>query len=256
MYKRNFIDEVILRVDFNQPLQDLTTEKLKEFQLQFKIESEIKEDIIQQFEFKLEKSKDPNVNFKTIGRRGTFSLEGGINKLILENIALSLSTSKYKEFKSFEEIFLQGFEIFNEIFGISEYKRIGLRFINRIKLDELQIFENLSEYINQEYFINYNNITPTEPLFEKITLRRNINNLILSDGEYIIQVNMGVWNNNFPGKIVENELIIDLDCYVQNLILEKEEVIKRLPKMSDLNTSYFNFLITDKLKTFMSKNDE
>lgn len=226
MYKTNFIKEVILRIDYNTPISDLQSDALKRLRSMSIFQgSEFNEEIIKGIELKFEQ-EEQSFRMSTIGMRGTYSLDDGIHIFRIDNQAFSLTASKYTGFDSLFSIFRSGFNAFQEVFAVEEYKRIGLRFINRIEIDQLAGITSWKKYINPYLIPNYKHITLPENGF---TLRRNINDIFLGNGEHFLRYRIGIWNKDFPSKIIDKEFIVDIDCYIDNLIMTVEDVLKRPP---------------------------
>ncbi len=250
MYKTNFIKEVILRIDYNTPISDLQSDALKRLKsMSIYQSSEFKEEIIKSLELKFEQ-EEQSFRMRTEGVRGTYSLDDGIHIFRIDNQAFSLNASKYTEFDTFFEIFRSGFNAFQEVFNVEEYKRIGLRFINRIEIDQLAGITSWKEYINPHLIPNYEHITLPENGF---TLRRNMNDIILGNGEYFLRYRTGLWNKEFPSKIIDKEFIIDIDCYIDNVVLGRDDILNRPPFMSDITCNSFKFIATPELISLMEK---
>lgn len=244
MYKRNFITEVILRVDFETPLTKLTSDQLKQLRsLDILQQSEFKEEEVKELELKFE-PEEQSFRLSTIGRRGKYSLKNGIGTFILDNKAFLLEANKYERFDAFFNTFKRGYRALQDVLDIKQFKRIGLRFINRIEVDELDSITAWTMYINPDLIADYAKIAPTEGDF---SLRRNMNDMFLSDGEYLVHYRIGIWNKDFPSKITNKEFIVDIDCHIDNVVLESEDILNRPPLMSQITFDTFNFIVTDEL---------
>ncbi len=250
MYKTNFIKEVILRIDYNTPISDLQSDSLKRLRSMSIFQgSEFNEEIIKGIELKFEQ-EEQSFRMSTVGMRGTYSLDDGIHIFRIDNQAFSLTASKYTRFDSLFSIFRSGFNAFQEVFAVEEYKRIGLRFINRIEIDQLAGITSWKEYINPHLIPNYEHITLPENGF---TLRRNMNDIFLGNGEYFLRYRIGIWNKEFPSKIIDDEFIIDIDCYIDNIVLDRDDILNRPPLMSDTTFNSFKFIGTPELISLMEK---
>ena len=82
---------------------------------------------------------------------------------------------------------------------VREYKRIGLRFINRIEEPSIDNISSWSQYINQNLIPNYECITLPDSDF---SLRRNLIDIVFGDGEHFLRYRVGIWNKDFPSKII------------------------------------------------------
>lgn len=248
MYKKNYIKEVILKVDFNTKLQQLGTDILKEIKNKLPFEDiELKESTLKKLEV-LVSEKDQNVNFSTVGQKGIYRFQNNKSKFILDVESFSITTSEYQKFDLFFDNFKKGFNALQQILEIKEFNRIGLRFVNIIKLDNIEKNSNWQEYINPNFIPNYDEIKFENTNF---SLRRNMNRFVFGDGEYFVQFHIGLWNKNFPSKITDKEFIIDIDCYIDNVVLDVNDIKDKPPLMSDITYNSFKFLITPKFEEIL-----
>jgi len=226
MYKQNFIKEVVLEIKFNSPITDLKSTALMRFKngLKFK-DVEFKEETIRRFELDV-KDGSQSFDISTVGKKATFRFDGGINKFVLDNGGFLLAVKKYENFKKFFDIFKLGFIVFTQNFAIKEFKRVGLRYINRIQIDKIKKISEWSKFINSSF---------------------------IGDGEYFVNIHAGIWNNNFPSKIIDKNFIIDIDCYVDNLILSNNDIQHRPKKMNIITFNCFESLVTSKFKEILGE---
>jgi len=242
MYKRNFITEVILRVDFETPLTKLTSDQLKQLKsLDILQQSEFKEDEVKELELKFE-PEEQSFRLSTVGRRGRYVLNDGVSTFILDNQAFLLTADKYERFDPFFDTFRRGYRPLQDVLAVEKFKRIGLRFINRIEVANLAGITAWRQYVNPDLIPEYASIALPD-----FNLRRNMNDIFLSDGEYLVRYRIGIWNKDFPSKITNNEFIVDIDCYIDNVVLESADILNRPPLMSQITFDTFNFIVTDEL---------
>lgn len=249
IYKKNFLREVICRADFTNPSLNINPDSLLLFKDKLGIpDVELKQNEIKSVELKLS-ANDPAFDIKTVGRSGTFSLNGGIEKIIIDPMSISLTVNSYTDFKTFYDLFTKAFNTLLDVAEIKEFKRLGLRYINVFNnLPDINTLADWAKYLDKSFISFYANIVMPDQSF---SLRRNMNNIIFSNGDYILSTNIGVWNENFPGKIINQEFVLDLDCYIDNFILDSDEIIKRPIIMNSVNTNFFNKIITNELKKIM-----
>jgi len=248
MYKQNFIKEVVLEIKFNSPITDLKSTALMRFKngLKFK-DVEFKEETIRRFELDV-KDGSQSFDISTVGKKATFHFNRGINKFVLDNGGFLLAVNKYENFKKFFDMFKLGFIVLKQNFAIKEFKRVGLRYINRIHIDEIKKISDWSKFINSSFIPNYKRTIINDT---NLTTRRNINTFVFGDGEYFVNINAGIWNNNFPSKIIDKKFIIDIDCYIDNLILSDKDIQHRPKKMNFITFNCFESLVTSKFKEIL-----
>ena len=71
-----------------------------------------------------------------------FISESGNEKVNLTCNFLSLSTKKYESWDTFKDTFKWVLDIFNDVYKINNYNRIGLRYVNAFSKSELGIAED------------------------------------------------------------------------------------------------------------------
>jgi uncharacterized protein (TIGR04255 family) len=251
IFAKNYLTEVILRVDFNN-LISLTTEMIKDLHNALPFEKkEYKENTVKGYELKFGDESEP-LKITQKGKSGTFTINDPPTpiKFIIDHEKFALTSSKYERFDSFYEYFKKGFETFLRIQRVTEFKRIGLRYVNVFSLGD-EIIKEISgwkEFINSAYIPNYQDIKVEETEF---TLRRNMTSFILGDGEMFVNIQLGIWNNSFPGKIVDKEFVLDIDCFIDNRILTDSEVLEVVKSMNKKAYFVFYSLTTPRLRSLM-----
>jgi uncharacterized protein (TIGR04255 family) len=253
VFPHNFLNEVILQVNFNNPVR-LTSEMIRTFHesLPFK-KKEYQERDIKGVEIKFEKDNE-SLNMTRIGKSGIFQINDYDHtvKFILDHEKFLFSTSKYEHFSLFFEDFKKGFQAFQGTNKVTEYKRLGLRYINIISLAEEEI-KNISdwrEFIKSAYIPDYPGVNILET---ELTLRRNMNRFVLGDGEVFMNINLGLWNNSFPGKITDREFVLDIDCYIDNKILSENDILEMTSGMNEKAFKCFISMTTERLQGRMEK---
>jgi uncharacterized protein (TIGR04255 family) len=248
IFPRNLLKSVVLQVSFNNPIT-VTGETVKKLFDSLPYEKkEYKEETVKKYEFKVDKGNE-SLNISQLGKSGIYLVHDFDyeNKFILDPEKFTLSVSKYERFKSFFENFLKGFDALQTVNKVVEYKRIGLRYINVFSLEDEDIkgIADWKEFINPAFIPNYASINVQET---ELSLRRNMNRFYFGDGDAFINVYLGLWNNGFPGKITEKEFILDLDCYVDNKIMNDKDIQEIPLALNEKAYKCFVSLITNKLQ--------
>lgn len=245
MYKTNFIKEVVVRLDFPAVLP-LKKVHLRKFRDSLKISDlEYKEEVTNSFILNF--GNPQKTKLKSEGLKGSFLINNGEKNFYLESTAFSYNTFKYEKKELLFDDLENGLKSLENTFKDLNVKRIGLRIVNQLKLDSIKKLSDWRNFINNDYISNYGESLPSG--YENFIIRRKWNTVWLSDGIYFLKVNVGIWNDNFPGTIKDKgEFIIDLDCYIDNLILDINEVRKHLPIMCDTIYRFFDYIILEKLK--------
>lgn len=248
-YKTNFIKKVILRIDFNNPIESIDEEFFGKFKSSLsknydELDFHTKEarELTANFS-----DADQSFSFKTLGKIGIYSIPEENIKFDISNSYFLLETNKYIKFDDFYNHFKFGINELKQLVEIEHLKRIGLRFINLIKDDSIQNVIEWNKYINEDFIPNFNSIYNIN---DRFNLRRGMNEYIYSDGDYRLRLYYGLWNNDFPGKITNNEFVLDIDCSL-NMLVSGDEVLEEPKKMRDHTYDFFSTIITDNLKEKM-----
>ena len=233
---RNFLTNVVVRVDFPNPLQtdslppDLTKVILKSFPI-----SEPKKMIHVEGKFKLEPHK--KMEFEA-GEEITEWNYWGINRekrLVINKDFLSITYIKW--YKSFDDLKSEFLTIVNKLFEVFkdiQINRLGLRYINEINLEE-------TDPLNWKKYLDNNLLSIFNIAEDKETIARGFNNLALNYGNMILNFNYGMHNPDFPATIRKKIFILDYDAYYTSL----QEFI-------DIEPNLINF--HDKIKKLYEKN--
>lgn len=251
IFPKNYLTEIILRADFNSPII-LDSKTIKELHklLPFK-KKEYKEDTVKGYEIKIDKGNE-TFHITHVGKSGTFTINDQPipTKITVDHEKFLVTSAKYERFTSFNEVFLKGFDTFQKIRKVVEFKRIGMRFINIISLGDKVVKEisEWKEFINPAFVPNYKLIKIEESEFQ---LRRNMNSFVFGDGEMFANVQIGIWNNSYPGKIVDREFVLDIDCFIDNRILSDSEIIEVVKGLNEKAYKIFYSLTTPRLKKMM-----
>jgi len=243
-YNRNFLTDVIFRLDFTVP-SDYNKENLKEFQQSMKnifpILQEMKGVVIghKVKEGNLESERGEDfVKWNLFNRKKT-------RLVSLEPDNISLEFKEYENFDEFLEVITQAIEKIYSLFPSISSTRLGLRYINHIKLDNEDIF-------NWENFINESLLSPIKFVEDKNIICRHINSIELNKESYRIKFQSGMPNSVYPNKIVRKEFILDYDCFTfENM--NKEEIITKVREFHECIKDMFEKSIKEELRTIMSE---
>ncbi|CAG0986986.1 MAG: hypothetical protein MPEBLZ_02889 [Candidatus Methanoperedens nitroreducens] len=247
-YKKNFLTNVIVRVDFPNPLKtdtlppDFTKVILKSFPI-----SEPKKLVQMVGTFKVEPKKKLEVE---TGEEMTEWNYYGVNRekrLVIQKDILSISYLKsYKGFEDLKSEFLNIIEKLFEVFKDIQINRLGLRYINEINLDETDSF-NWKKYLNSN-LLSIFNITENKDI-----IARGLNNLILNYGNMILNFHYGMHNPDFPAAIRKKIFVLDYDAYYTGLY-ELKDIESNLLTFHEEIEKLFENNIEDGLREVMYGN--
>ncbi|MFA5803339.1 MAG: TIGR04255 family protein [Melioribacteraceae bacterium] len=253
MYKKNFINRVILRLDFAVPFRTTPDflNKVKTTLTSDLTNIELKIDYIKSIEANISEPT-PTLKIETQGVKGTFNFDTQKERFIIEPNALILESSEYTSFKNFFDKFKIIFRAFDSLTNVEDYNRVGLRFVNIFRDLGIKNIQEWDKFIHKDYIPNYRNISFLENNFQ---VRRNTNDFYWGNGNYLLHLKNGIWNSQFPSIITEQEFIVDLDCYLRSII-SKEQILSKPEEMDHIAYQFFDSIITDELKTILGTSNE
>lgn len=204
-YKKNFLDKVILRVDFEEvPLINIS-KFIASVKAQFP-----------KSERKLGYENEVTISFKGGDEPQQIRREITIWKLNNKNdskrieIASRWITLEYDSYTDSNELLKDAREVvdtFIEDFEIKVANRVGLRYVNLLKLNELNATD-WSKYLNKKLLgmIDFS-------LENKMKISRTTGQIVQHDETRDLTFNFGLWNSDYPNVVTRKEFVLDYDCY-------------------------------------------
>ncbi|MDA3941544.1 MAG: TIGR04255 family protein [Spirochaetia bacterium] len=203
-YQNNFIKNVIFRVDF-APILSINDN----------LDSKFQESIRSLFP-KLEVQASHQVSTKFENGKST-SKTDSFNQFVLKNDNNSKKLTISSQFIILEVMDFQGFEEFksrvniiitnfNDIYKPISIIRLGLRYINEIKIEEGSPFE-WDGYINGDLI----SILNSELILKEET-SRIMSQIIYKKEDFNLTFSYGLANSEHPNPISRKEYILDYDC--------------------------------------------
>ncbi len=245
-YQKNFLREVIARIDFLNPLPGmdlalpapLTEEAIRAFpipephdvlshEVQFGPEGVTKasEERIKEWHFH--------------GKERTKTLTIGRQVVLVRH-------KMYQTYDPIKAEFVRILEQIDNLFPNIQAARIGLRYINQIELTEGNPTD-WSAYIAPELLSLFR--FPSD--VDQAALSRILHNLELSYDTFNLRCRFGMHNPDYPARIKRKIFILDLDSYVQSVV-EVKEISRLLDEFHSTIQRYFEQSITDNLRRIMN----
>lgn len=214
-YPINFITKVIIRIEY-QPILKLKQEEPVDFIERMRDQFpryERKESI----DISIKPGEAPIVSKSPVWE---FINKEKTEHISLNYQAITLIFDKYVSYELFFSKIELVYNAFNSIYRPSIIKKIGLRFINEIKLTGIPL--------DWEGIINNNlwcfiNALPEFPT----SLTRAMSQMHLTIEDHSMVFQFGIHNSEYPNKITQKEFILDYDC-VSREENEPEGVINKL----------------------------
>lgn len=202
-YKKNFLTKVIFRIDFEQAKLGqlkLSTEKFKkEFPIN---EEERGEEGMVNFDFATKAIKQTSssiISWNLFNKNRTKKIKIHPRFLFIEYLKYKNSTELLKDINLISGL-IKDFEI-------KTINRLGLRYINEIKLENKD-FLNWNNYINDHLLGSLKFVTD-----KKKSIARVMGQIVVKEENNNINFNYGIWNSNYPNEVNEKIFILDFDGY-------------------------------------------
>lgn len=242
-YDKNFLTNVIVRVDFPNPIKiheslppDLSKTILELFPI-----SESKKMIGRTLKFT---GENVEIEGDEKSTEWNFFGKNREKQLVMTPIFLYIKYNKYESYNSLNSDFISVIEKIFEVFPDIQITRLGLRYINEISLLDQNDPLNWTECLNEKL------LSPFEVAEDKSAIARCINNLVLNQGDMILNFRYGMHNPDMPAQIKKKLFILDYDAYNMNL-QDVSEIRDDLEKFHTIIVNLFESHIKDRLRTIM-----
>jgi uncharacterized protein (TIGR04255 family) len=219
-YRRNFLRHVVLRLDY-APLAALHGEKQPAFSAEIHDAFPyVQPNQIMQFQFAI--GAGPPVGQQSKGWQWLHTnVEGDGNRRIVglapDHLSLdSVGQGTYTNFAEFYATFTAIYDKFMAAYGVAEYTRIGLRFINEITIQE-------GEPLDWDGLLAADLVAGVKPQFAReLRMTRSMHQVTALKDDITCLVNYGLNNPDFPNPIARRQFVLDLDAYVSGGIPANE----------------------------------
>jgi len=244
-YRKNFLKEVIVRVDLLSPLPGVDVSlppPIAEIAVRDFPIPEPREAVQRQVKF------GPEGVASTEERIKEFQFHG-IDRTKTFTIGRQVALVQYKTYQSYELVkgeFVRILDKVAEVFEGVRSSRVGFRYINNIEIAE-QNPTNWSAYIAPQ-LLSLFEFPPEE---DRAALSRVFHNLELSLDSFNLTYRLGMHNPDYPARIRQKVFVLDLDAYTQSSVNIKD-VGHLLDDFHGAIQRYFERSITDNLRRVMN----
>lgn len=241
-YKSHFLDQVIIRMDFPAPLNGLAKSlphNIKTTAISLFPMPEPRKFIAKELQISKQSTKEEVKE----GTEWTFHSNDRGKTLTITYDNLNIAYKKFESFSVLKNDFINILEtIFVEYPGLQS-SRLGLRYINEIKLPENNVFD-WHEYLDD------NLLTMIKVPKETNNIARAFNDLVLNYEGIILRFRYGMFNPDFPALIRKKIFILDYDAYYQGP-QDLEEIKRSVDTFHEKIEAFFESSIKDKLRELM-----
>lgn len=244
-YRKNFLSQVVLRLDFLQvpgiagerrpELANLLSEQFPQVtplqlaQIQFSIGPE-----------------QSAIDRKLTGYRWRMSSSDG-NKLVdltSDYISLTNLNRSFTNFDNFHAEFVRVYDLFEDQYKVPEFTRVGLRYINEVEIGE-------GSALNWKGLLSNEVIQATFTTIPKeFKLSRAMHHFVASKDDVTLVTNFGLYNQDFPAPVVRKQFVLDFDCYITGVVAN-DAMLNRINELNKICEVSFETSIDNKLRELM-----
>jgi uncharacterized protein (TIGR04255 family) len=251
-YKNNFLDTVIVEIRYEDvslaPLDKFKTELNELYPIQKQENA---------FEGVINFDAEKGVVEQSRSDKVIWSLmpQDNSNKIIrISKNALSVeyNNRSYTNSEELVEDVDKIIEKFIDEFKVSIINRVGLRYANRIPISFNDEKEKIDNLITDELIASYRFAGQTA----ESTIARSMTQQMLKFEDCDMTFIHGVWNNDFPNRIVKEDFILDFDCFTQLPVATSEiNIMSTLTSFNGYIEGLFERSIKQKVRDWMELND-
>ncbi len=243
-YKKDFLDQVLARVDFASSLSLNSTGPPKKVMSVLKnsfpiLEHRIKED-------QYIKVTPNHIKPQIDGAHEWLFFSKNRERII--NITNDFMYLEFKKYESYEGLCKHFISVTDALFDSIDnlqIKRLGLRYIDKITIQDKKGPTQWEDYLDEKLLSCFS--LTDNPNY----ISRAFNVLEFKyDDDMNLRFQYGMPNPDYPAAIKRKEFILDHDAYC-TLLLEKNELQKKLDRFHDIIIESFESVITDILRKKM-----
>jgi len=243
-YKKNYLAKVAFRLDFTE---NCIIDSLDNYYDVIKDRFPIKEEKegmtgLLQLNFKSGDVKNESEKMTS----WLFSNDEKTKRIEVNSKFLYLEYDKYTDKKELFEDIKNVVQVFIKQHEVKHFNRIGLRFINEIKLSENEQLD-WTNYINDNLI---SNITFVKENNKK--LARALGLLVFKEEMGNVNFNYGMWNSEYPNEINRKEFILDYDCF-SRLGITDEEIYDLAEHFHGYIEDLFEVSIKEKFRNLLNQ---
>ena len=260
MYKKNFLTDVIVRIDFANPELSIKNElnpNVSEFCLKaYPIKEMVvnqKNDVIITKDINNPQEIKTTVNKEEI-REWHFFEKNRKKEITIAYNCLIISIKEYVSFQELKNEFIGIMNVLCLNYKNIKINRVGLRYINQIDL------ENVDESIDSwaDFWKKYINSALVSGLsFDGASkyLSRYLNLIEMNHDAYMVRLQYGIYNVDYPAKNKKLSFLLDTDVFAIGLY-DYNEINDMIVSFHEKAKDIFEKAITDQLKCFMENRND
>lgn len=248
LYKRNFLSQVIARIDFATPMSELRTGAppvvLKALRTRFPI-AEQKQETANRWVVGPTSIEHRDVEiFKWY-----YHAKDRSRHVYIGQDAMYVNYLRYDRFEELKKDFAVVTDALYAQYDYLQVKRLGLRYVDNITLPNEKRPTEWSKYIQPDLLGSFNLVD------DPATLSRSFHIVEFNYGaEMRMRFQYGMPNEDYPAPIRKKTFVLDYDAYCE-LLISQQEMHHYLKLFHDKIKVSFEQVITDALRKLMGPID-
>jgi uncharacterized protein (TIGR04255 family) len=248
-YKKNPLNQVIVKVDFLAPLLGFETGIPPKLATLLANRFPIEDPGAESVDFMVAVDKE-GVQASTHVKSHVYKYFGKEREkeLSLSNKFLTIVQRKYGTYEAFAEDFFTVYKNLLEFFPDVQTSRFGLRYINILEMDEAAKPLKWKELINRD-------LIASAKFFQRDGYTRQVTRLFhvaeLKFGDIDLRFQFGEPNPDFPAVMKKAQFVLDLDAYTQ-IAHTPENSFQYMEKAHMRIQELFEDSITEKLRSWLN----
>lgn len=252
-YRNNFITQVLIRADFVRgsfPLEAYPGEELLALCADYPVRQSLNRN---KNEVRIQKTpQGPVKDTRSYSfPEHNFWTEDKSRRIAISREYAFLEWKRYEDFGSMRDDFIEIMETIAARHPGLRIARLGMRYINEIKLPGVEYGPGLGAEFWKDY-VNELLLGGLRFAANDGALARQMNSIELNYGTDRATVKYGVFNTEYPKPNRRREFILDIDTFCQQILLP-EALPGHLEAFHQAACSVFETAITDKLRAVMNK---
>ena len=251
IYKKNYISNFLIRLDLDTKLDEGNYDKIlklltSDYPINEKIDIQNRNIIIN----KDSDTPEPVLSEPEIKVRNILYNSERNERITINSDSILYETLKYTSYSKVKPILEKIILSLKDDYGIKNFNRIGLRYVNLIKKpakEKKDIFD-WAGYINSNLLFS-NDFIKNENILQQL---QTIEFKLDTDNDLLCRLQYGIPNRNMPADLMEKIFLIDIDGFTNSMV-EQEDVIKILDTIHEKNIAIFENCIDDELRREMDE---
>lgn len=244
MYKKNFLDRVVIRVDFAREIQEIEKS----------LPDQVVDEVSKSFpipEPKIKHGKQYQLGPKMMAvkeidhREWYYHGKDREKSLCITSNCMFIEYFRYNDTPEIlKKTFINIIDVLTNSYKDLSFRRLGIRYIDKIEFNE-------PDFISWGKYIDKKLLSIFDIADDKAKISRAFHNLELNYGDMNVKFQYGMHNPDYPAPIKRKMFILDTDVFLDS-VQTKLEIESNLTKFHDKCIVLFEQSITQSLREVMN----